>query len=198
MGMDGQDDDWVRRAKAGDQDAYGRLVQEHSGRLFQVCFRVTGDETLADEAVQEAWISAWRKLTSFDGRARFTTWMHRIAVNAALDQLRRDRRHQQGRGPEELMEQSADGTAGPERLATSGELGARIAGALAELSEMERDAFLLRHHAGEPFETIAQVLGSAPGACRHAVFRAVRKLRQSLRDEAWEDGMTMIPGEVEA
>ena len=59
----------------------------------------------------------------------------------------------------------------------------------------QRDAFLLRHHAGEPFERIAQVLDSAPGACRHAVFRAVRKLRQRLRDEASEDGVMV---EVEA
>jgi RNA polymerase sigma-70 factor, ECF subfamily len=182
--MDGQDDDWVRRACAGDQAAYGRLVQTHSGRLFQVCFRITGDRTLADEAVQEAWISAWRKLEGFDGRARFTTWVHRIAVNAALDQLRRNKRHLHNRGEAEALDAVAGIDAGPEQLARSRQLGARIDEALAALSGMERDAFLLRHHAGEPFERIAAVLDAPPGACRHAVFRAVHKLREVLRDEA--------------
>ena len=145
--MDGQDDDWVRRARAGDQAAYGRLVQAHSGRLFQVCYRITGDETLADEAVQEAWISAWRKLEDFDGRSRFTTWLHRVAVNAALDQLRRNRRHLHRRVEAEEIDAVAGGGAGPEQIAWSGQLGERIDAALESLSGMERDAFLLRHHA---------------------------------------------------
>jgi RNA polymerase sigma-70 factor, ECF subfamily len=181
--MDGQDDDWVRRACAGDQAAYGRLVQTHSGRLFQVCYRITGDETLADEAVQEAWISAWKKLEAFDGRSKFTTWLHRVAVNAALDQLRRNKRHLHNRGEAEEMDFIAGGEVGPEQSAWGGQLGARIDEALAALSGMERDAFLLRHHAGEPFEQIAAVLDAPPGACRHAVFRAVRKLREVLHED---------------
>jgi len=182
--MDGQDDDWVQRARAGDQVAYGKLVQAHSGRLFQVCFRVTGDETLADEAVQEAWISAWRKLEDFDGRSRFTTWLHRVAVNAALDQLRRNKRHLHNRGDAEALDSVAAAAAGPEQIAWGEQLGARIDAALEALSGMERDAFLLRHHAGEPFERIAAVLDAPPGACRHAVFRAVRKLREVLGEDA--------------
>jgi RNA polymerase sigma-70 factor (ECF subfamily) len=183
MDMDGQDDDWVQRARAGDQAAYGRLVQTHSGRLFQVCYRITGDETLADEAVQEAWISAWKKLEGFDGRSRFTTWLHRVAVNAALDQLRRNKRHLHNRGGAEELDAIAGAAAGPEQSAWGGQVGARIDEALAELSGMERDAFLLRHHAGEPFERIAAVLDAPPGACRHAVFRAVKKLREVLHEE---------------
>ncbi|MEO7755742.1 MAG: sigma-70 family RNA polymerase sigma factor, partial [Dokdonella sp.] len=80
---------WIARAGEGDAAAFRRLVDAHSGALFRVCARVTGDRAIAEDAVQEAFFNAYRHLRDFDGRAAFSTWLHRIGVNAALEQLRR-------------------------------------------------------------------------------------------------------------
>ena len=78
----------VERARAGDKGAFGQLVLKHTPELFRVCVRVTGDAALAEDALQEAFVQAWQALPRFEGRARFSTWLHRIAVNAALNQRR--------------------------------------------------------------------------------------------------------------
>jgi len=62
--------------------------------LFTLCVRITRDATLAEDAVQEGLFNAWRHIAEFDGRSSFKTWLHRIAVNAALEQLRRNARHE--------------------------------------------------------------------------------------------------------
>jgi len=90
---------WIARARAGDATAFRHLVDANAGALFHVCARITGNRTLAEDAVQEALLSAFRHLADFDGRAAFSTWLHRIAVNAALVQLRK-RRHLEVAWPE--------------------------------------------------------------------------------------------------
>ncbi|HEU4665299.1 MAG TPA: sigma factor, partial [Dokdonella sp.] len=71
---------WIARAGAGDAVAFRRLVDAHAGALFRVCARITGDKAIAEDAVQEAFFNAGRHLRDFDGRAAFSTWLHRIAV----------------------------------------------------------------------------------------------------------------------
>src|SRR3569623_358766 len=85
--------EWVDQARQGNQQAVRHLVEAHARPLFGVCVLITRDATLAEDAVQEALYDAWRHLAGFDGRASFTTRLHRIAVNAALEQRRRDARH---------------------------------------------------------------------------------------------------------
>src|SRR5690348_16396466 len=80
---------WIARAGEGDATAFRHLVEAHSAALFRVCARITGDKAIAEDAVQEAFFNAYRHLRDFDGRAAFSTWLHRIGVNAALEQLRR-------------------------------------------------------------------------------------------------------------
>ncbi len=83
---------WIARARAGDAIAFRHLVEANAGALFRVCARITGDRASAEDAVQEALFSAFQHLADFDGRAAFSTWLYRIAVNAALVQVRK-RRH---------------------------------------------------------------------------------------------------------
>src|SRR4029079_17349171 len=87
----GSDDELVRDAIAGGRDALEALLTRHVDRLHAVCRRVCGPDAAFD-ATQHALIAITRSITRFDGRAAFTTWSHRIAVNAALDELRRSRR----------------------------------------------------------------------------------------------------------
>ncbi len=178
----------VARARAGDEHAFRRLVEAHARPLFQLCFRITRDAALAEDAVQEAFYKAWRGLAGYDGRAAFSTWLHRIAVNAALEQLRRDARHRQDGQPAHTDDEDGadflatlpDDAPDPEARASGVQIGLRIDRQMQRLSPSERAAFVLRHWEGEPLERIAETLGMNTGQCKQAIFRAVRKLRDAL------------------
>ena len=191
--MDGTDARWVADARLGQAQAFRRLVEVHARPLFHVCVRITRDEALAEDAVQEAFYKAWRGLPEFDGRAAFGTWLHRIAVNSALEQLRRNARHRHeasgseddGEHDDALLERQGDDAPGPESHATGSEIERCIDRQLARMSALERAAFVMRHYQGEPLEAIAATLSINIGQSKQAVFRAVRKLRAAL--EPWRD-----------
>ena len=166
------------RARRGDRDAFRVLVDRHARAVFQLAFRMTGGETDAEDIVQETFLKAWKQIGRFDGRASFGTWLHRIAANCALDLLRRRKRL----GSTGEMENQIPTVApSPERLAASSQISALLGLALNELSGMERAAFILRHYEGMSIEEISVALKVQPGAAKHSVFRAVRKLRRALQ-----------------
>lgn len=182
------DDERVARARHGDRDAFRRLVEGEMRPLYAVAARITRDAALAEDAVQEALLSAWRHLGDFDGRANFRTWLHRIAVNAALEQLRRRSGREQflpgaagaEEGTEDFLSAQADELPGPEQLAGGRDIGRRVQVQLERMTHLERSAFVLRHHEGQSLEEICGVLAINVSACKQAIFRAVRKLRGAL------------------
>jgi len=183
--MESTDEAAVARAKAGDRDAFRVLVERHSRFLFRLAFRMTGNQQDAEDVVQESFLRAYRQLGRFDQRASFATWMHRIASNYSLDLMRsRERRRERTQPPDPEMNdpmlsvRATDPT--PERQAMSGEVRDRIAEAMKELSAAERTAFVLRHFEGMRIDDVSRLLGCQPGAAKHTVFRAVRKLRRAL------------------
>src|SRR5512140_2002242 len=94
--MELTDATFVTRARSGDTDAYRVLVERHSRALFRLAFRITGNESDAEDVVQESFLRAYRQLGKFDERASFGTWLYRIATNYALDLVRaRNRRSEQ-------------------------------------------------------------------------------------------------------
>ena len=90
--MEDSDAALVTRAREGDQDAFRVLVERHSTRLFQLAFRMTGNEQDAEDTVQETFLRAYKQLGRFESRAGFGTWLHRIAANCSLDLLRKRKR----------------------------------------------------------------------------------------------------------
>jgi RNA polymerase sigma-70 factor (ECF subfamily) len=179
----------IRKARRGDRDAFRMLVERHGRAVFRLAFRMTGNETDAEDIVQETFLKAWKQIAKFDGRATFGTWVHRICANCALDHIRARKRKQDMQSfsrdessepPADPLEQFASQAPSPERLALSSQITAILAPALAELSEMERAAFVLRHYEGFGIEEISAALGVQPGAAKHSVFRAVQKLRRTL------------------
>lgn len=173
----------VARARSGDEEAFRRLVSSHSQDLFRLAYRLTGSRENADDVVQEAFLRACRSLHRFDARSRFGTWLHRIAVNCAMDHLRRAQREAGRRDPsagEAALERQVSREPGPERLAESGQIEAQVRRALETLSPIERSAFVLRHFEQLSIAEIGRQLGSRTSATKHAVFRAVRKLRREL------------------
>ncbi|MEM7583137.1 MAG: RNA polymerase sigma factor [Acidobacteriota bacterium] len=173
----------VEQATAGDQDAFRQLVEIHSRDLFRLAYRLTGRREDADDVVQEAFLRAYRSLHRFDARSRFGTWLHRITVNCAMDHLRRVQREANRREPAEnepILASQMSVAPGPERLARSGQIEHQVEEALGSLSPIERAAFVLRHFEQLSIAEIGRQLGSRTSATKHAVFRAVRKLRLEL------------------
>ena len=175
----------VSRARSGDPDAFRMLVESHSNAAFRVAYRMTGNEHDADDVVQETFLRAYKQLQHFEERANFGTWLHRIAVNCSLDLLRARSRADKhyGGDPESAELAGAAGArseAQQDRLMLSAELQTQVATAMERLSASERTAFILRHFEGMPVEEIGKTLGIQVNAAKHTIFRAVRKLRESL------------------
>ncbi len=176
----------VSRARGGDADAFRGLVERHSRSVFRVAYRMTGNEHDADDVVQETFLRAYRQIEKFEERANFGTWLHRIAVNCSLDLLRSRGRyerhhindHQDEDGEMTREFESTDPQ--PDRLLLSTELKEHVIAALDRLSGNERTAFVLRHFEGMPVEEIGRTLGIQVNAAKHTIFRAVKKLRESL------------------
>jgi RNA polymerase sigma-70 factor (ECF subfamily) len=146
---------------------------------------VLGESEAAEDAVQETFLRAWRSLDQFDDRADLSTWLYRIAVNAAID-LRRKRRRREGiMGPlpgESLDHRAEARSADPSplRSALSRQTLERARQVIDELPEAERAAILLRHFEGRSIAEIAAALGGGENAAKQAVFRAVQKVRGVL------------------
>jgi RNA polymerase sigma-70 factor (ECF subfamily) len=181
---------WIARARAGEPAAFRHLVDANGPALFRVCVRITGDRALAEDAVQEALLNAFRHLAEFDGRSAFSTWLYRIGVNAALAQVRKRRPLEvawpQGEGEGAMPFDAADESPTPDRQAISAEIRHHVNAELARMTPMERAAFVLRHHEGRSIEEICAVRSINVSAAKQAIFRAVHKLRTALE----------APGEV--
>ncbi len=174
----------VLPAEGSDSDSFRALVEEHSPMVFRLAHRMTGNVSDAEDVVQETFLKAHRSLGGFDERARFGTWIYRIAVNAAIDLIRRRGRptasRRTGDDDPPIVETLASSDPLPDRLAMSGQIQRDVAAALTQLSPRERAAFVLRHMEGMPIERIAEVLKIGPNAVKQTVFRAVQKLRREL------------------
>jgi len=170
----------ITKARLGDADAFRVLVERHSRPLFRLAFRMTGNQQDAEDVVQESFLRAWRQLGRFDERASFGTWLYRIATNCSLDVMRGRKRRSNLSEVEDPVLALPSGDPTPERVAMSGEVRERVAEAMDELTASERTAFVLRHFEGMRIEDVSRVLGCQPGAAKHSVFRAVRKLRRAL------------------
>ena len=155
---------------------FHEAIAHRSDRWFAACLKITRDRDLADDAVQEALVSAWEKRHQFRETARLDTWIHRIAINAALQLLRRNR-------PglfEPLAGDIAGGDEGPEAAQQARELDDELRAAFGGLTEIERVCFVLKHLEQWRLKEIAGELGVRTDAVKQAVFRAVKKLRASM------------------
>jgi RNA polymerase sigma-70 factor (ECF subfamily) len=179
-----ESDDSIRRAVlSGDKDAYRVLVARYSQVVFRVAYRITANESDAEEAVQEAFLRGYQRLQNFEGRSSMATWIYRIGANCALDIVARrnpEMRIGEENDPERREVQLVDGQAGPDRLLLSREIEATRQAAMNDLTPTERTAFVLRHMEDRSTEEIAAALNIAPNAAKQAVFRAVQKLRRQL------------------
>lgn len=183
----------LQRARQGDREAFGRLVQKHQRRVYAAALHILGNHSDADDVAQEAFVRAYRGLASFDGRADFFTWLYRITVNTALNAMRSDKRgaalHQRGNaeaahvgGRPEALGHVAPSPAA--QVQQTGEV-ARVLDAVASLSATLRVTLVLATVEELPHKQIAEILEIPEGTVAWRVNEARRLLRQKLsNDEA--------------
>jgi RNA polymerase sigma-70 factor (ECF subfamily) len=168
--------DSVRRAQAGDIDAFEFLYKEHAGRIYALCLRLkAGDASEATELMQDVFIKAWRRLATFRGDSAFSSWLHRLAVNTMLENARSDGR----RTARVLAMDDTSRLAGAAR--SSGiELKMDMEDAIASLPKGARLAFVLHDVEGYQHQEIADQLSVSVGTIKAQLHRARRLLRERL------------------
>jgi len=172
------------RASAGDRAALEVLLDRHTDRVHAICRRIVCDPEDALDATQEALIAVARGITRFDGRAAFTTWLHRIATNAALDELRRRKRRVVTTTPRDDLADAGASTV-EQRVAAKLDLDA----ALAQVPDDFRVAVVLRDLCDLDYPEIAEVLGVPVGTVKSRISRGRQALATRLGNR---DGPTDV------
>jgi len=170
----------VEQAQSGDRNAFGELVSRHYQGVVLVVYRMCGDTGLAEDAAQETFMQAWLNLASYRPRSPLRNWLYRIAINAALDVLRRK--------PEETLEGGqarlvADQAAGPEAALIEKERVALLQQAMQSLPEASRSVLVLREYGGLSYHEIASVLDVPVGTVMSRLNYARNRLREILKGE---------------
>ncbi len=172
-------DELVARACRGDVNAFEDLYREHAGRVYGLCLRMTGQPESAEDLTQDTFVNAWRSLPGYEGRSSFSTWLHRIAVNAVLAR----RRSPQGRSEISLTDETGeqmDFAVEPEMDEATP---IDIERAIAALPPGARDIVVLHGIYGYSHEEAAGMLGIAVGTCKAQLHRARHLMRRRLGTE---------------
>ena len=177
----------LKLQKKGDLAAFNRLVLQYQDMAYGVAYRITGNPHLADDATQEAFISAYRGLPKFRGGS-FRAWLMRIVTNACYDELRRRKRHPQVPLDALYVEDPPSGAysssplEGPEDHVQRQELGQLIQAGIDLLPDDQRLVLVLSDVQGFSYQEIAQAVGTPTGTVKSRLHRARAKLRDYLQD----------------
>jgi RNA polymerase sigma-70 factor (ECF subfamily) len=179
----------VERCRAGDEDAWAKLVEVTYREVYSLCLRILRNPDDAAEATQDAYIKAWRGLRSFRGDAQFTTWLYRVAANAAISRLRSRKRRwdRETRAEDEALQQIPAPTSTEEIAGARLELGL-VDRALAQLPANYRGAIVLRDVYGLTIEEMAKELGITAVAAKVRLHRARKRLRELVYEPVEETG----------
>ncbi len=173
-----RDEDLVRRYLSGDRAAFAALVERHERRVYNLALRMTGREEDARDATQDAFLTVLRKLSSFRGEAAFTTWLHRVTVNACYDLLRKRKR-------EPVLERAEDDLPAIEPPATpdatdASDLSIDVQRALMEVPEDFRIVMILHDVQDLRQEDVAAILGVPVGTVKSRLHRGRVALAHAL------------------
>ncbi|MFE7125141.1 RNA polymerase sigma factor [Streptomyces sp. NPDC057617] len=168
----------VARAAEGDDDAFAVLVHRHSAPLLALAYHLLGNVSDAEEAVQDALVSAWRRLPEFRRDATFRTWMYRIVTNRCLNVLRA---HAPPVSLDAVPEPAVHDASGePARAVENAAATAALVHALRDLRPAQRACWVLRELHGLSYKEIAQVVGENEQTVRGRLFRARRTLMKEM------------------
>lgn len=176
------DAELVRATLEGDSAAFQTLVERHQARLFALVGHYTRSRAEVEDLVQETFLKAYSKLASFQLQASFSTWLHRIAVNTALDLLKRH-----GRNPVTAMEdpesaaRDTSAVPAPSAALEQAEIAAITRRTLEELPEIFRTVLVLREFEDRSYLEIAEILDVSIGTVESRLFRARARFKDALR-----------------
>jgi RNA polymerase sigma-70 factor (ECF subfamily) len=181
----------VRSAQAGDRAAFEELVRRYDRDVLRLALNIVRTPEDARDIYQESFLKVYRSLHRFRFECSFYTWLYRITTNVALDHLRRRTTHREDQAP--VLEDSEGSkqdffdrqpelgaASNPEKQALGHELGEKIQDAMKRLSPRERMVFEMKHYQGLRLRAIGDVLGTSEETVKNSLFRATRKLRESL------------------
>jgi RNA polymerase sigma-70 factor (ECF subfamily) len=174
------DGETVQRAKKGDNDAFGIIVETYRDRLFGLALGIVKNRAAAEDIVQEAFVKAYKNLKGFRGDSSIYTWLYRIAVNTAHNHLRRGKRAGTVDFEEVAPVIQAKGLTPAENAANT-ELAAAIDEAVQNLPPRQREVFMLHYFEQMTHREIAEILGVSEGAIKANFFHAVQKLKGALK-----------------
>jgi len=173
----------ARRAQRGDRRALEGLYDRHRGRLLGYCDKMLSNRAAAEDVFQDVWIKVMQALPGYrPTRGSFRPWLYRIAANAAVDRMRRDRLRT---GPELDTDRLEQDSPTPESEGIGREIGRDLDNALAGLPERQRNAVLLRHQLGMSYDEISKTLNVPEGTAKTLVHRGAMALRENLA--MWSD-----------
>lgn len=169
----------LKRFLGGDRTAFDSLVRAHEDRVFSVCLRIMSSREAALDATQETFLTLYRKADRFTGKAAFSTWLYRVAVNTCYDQLRKEKR----RRTDSLHEHHdpADVSSGDAFLSV--EIRPDLEAALFRLPDDFRTAVVLSDLEGLKISEISDILEIPPGTAKSRIFRGRRLLADILRNQ---------------
>jgi len=191
------DEELVRRFKDGSADSFEVLVQRHGARVYNLCLRILGDPDEAADASQDTFLAVLRKLNTFRGDSAFTTWLHRVAVNACYDSLRGKRRRpvlQIVRDEDERPETSLPAPDHADQVVFSVD----VAKALLEVPEEFRVVLVMADVQDLPYDEIARVLEIPVGTVKSRMFRGRAALGRALGASRGEPSSASRASEEEA
>lgn len=170
----------VARARGGDRAALEEVLRSVHPLVYRWALARTGDPTRADDLAQEALIRVVRRIGSFRGEARFTSWLYRIVANVATDQARRERRRDTGKEALEMLETTPSRPPDPERALDRARLLDRVRRSFLGLTERQREIFDLAELQGFEAAEVGELLGIAPSTVRVTLLRARRIVREEI------------------
>jgi RNA polymerase sigma-70 factor (ECF subfamily) len=164
----------VERAQDNDTLAYEQLYEMHKGRVFALCVRLCSDRDMAEDLAQEAFVMAWRKLSSFRGDSAFGSWLYRITTNTVLSYLRKQKPFRNMLDVDEIEEQGQKEDIG---------LRMTLDDAIAGLPDGARAVFVLYSLEGYTHDEIGSLLGIAQGSSKAQLHRARQLLQAKLKPD---------------
>lgn len=180
------DRELLERARRGDREAFGGLVRRHQDRAFHLAYQIVRNREDALDISQEAFARAFTSLPTFKGEASFTTWLHRIVVNLAIDSLRREQRgggaaYDDTRAASEDAGAESPAREDPAATLESRQVRALLARGIAQLPPAQRAVLVLREIEGLSYGEISRTVGCTPGTVMSRLFYARRRLQRVLK-----------------
>ena len=187
-----EEKDLICRAARGDAEAFRQLVEAYQTPAYRLAARMCGPDS-AEDVTQEAFLAAWRALPEFRGDCRFSTWLYRLVSKAAIDCLRREKKHRDTGDVDDL--ELPDGGPSPQEQAERSDTRDAVRRALDRLSPEHRQVLLLRFMQELDYGEIARALNVSEGTVKSRINRAKSKLREVLAAGNFFDAGLVLPTE---